>query len=133
MSANHFLSPATLPPTANYSHLVIVPHAARTIYISGQVPFDANGALVGKDDFEAQARQVFANLETALKAAGAGFGDLVKIGLYVRDMANLPTLRRVRDQFIDQPNPPTSTLVQVSAFVSPDILIEIDAIAAVTA
>jgi len=133
MSATHFLSPATLPPTANYSHLAIVPQAARTIYISGQVPFDANGALVGKDDFEAQARQVFANLETALKAAGAGFGDLVKIGLYVRDMANLPTLRRVRDQFIDQPNPPTSTLVQVSAFVSPDILIEIDAIAAVTA
>ncbi|PRD43050.1 enamine deaminase RidA [Phyllobacterium phragmitis] len=126
-----FSSPQALPPTANYSHLAVVPEGARTIYISGQVPLDVNGVLIGKGDFEAQAVKVFENLEIALKEVGAGFGDLVKIGLYVTDMANLATLRRVRDQFIRVQSPPTSTLVQVAAFFSPDILFEMDAIAAV--
>ncbi|MDO3445472.1 RidA family protein [Agrobacterium sp. V1] len=124
-----FLSPQNLPPTANYSHIAIVSAAARTIYISGQVPLNADGSLVGKNDFEAQAIKVFENMGAALKAADADFNALVKIGLYLSDICELPTLRRVRDEFISTQNAPTSTLVQVSAFFHPDILFEMDAIA----
>lgn len=124
-------SPHNLPPTANYSHLAIVPAGVRTIYISGQVPLDTNGNLIGKGDFEAQAMKVFDNLRLALQDAEAGFETLVKIGMYLADMDDLPTLRRVRDRFIHVDNPPTSTLSQVSAFFHPDILFEMDAIAVI--
>ncbi len=126
-----FLSPQSLPPTANYSHIAIVPAAARTIYISGQVPISADGSFVGKSDFEAQAMKVFENVGAALTEVGTDFSALVKIGMYVKDMRDLQTLRRVRDQFISPERPPTSTLVQVSAFFDPDILFEMDAIAVV--
>jgi len=125
------LSPRSLPPTANYSHLAIVPPGARTVYVSGQVPLDANGDLVGEGDFEAQAIRVFENVGIALAEAGTDFGGLVKIGLYLTDMRELATLRRVRDRFIRAESPPTSTLVQVAAFFNPDILFEMDAVAVV--
>ena len=63
-------SPQSLPPTANYSHVAIVPAGARTIYISGQVPMEADGTLVGRRDFEAQAVKVFENLDCASRAPG---------------------------------------------------------------
>ncbi len=126
-----FKSPSDLPPTANYSHTVAVPSGHRLIYVSGQVPLDETGSLVGSGDFEAQAFQVFRNLERALHANSAGLGDLVKLGLYVKNMDDLLLLRRVRDQFITGEQAPASTLVQVSGFFRPDILFELDAIAAV--
>lgn len=125
------ISPQSLPATANYSHIAIIPAAVKTIYISGQVPMSTDGSLVGKEDFEAQAVKVFENIGVALKEVGTDFSALVKIGLYVKDMRDLPTLRRVRDQFISSKRAPTSTLVQVSAFFHPDILFEMDAVAVV--
>jgi enamine deaminase RidA (YjgF/YER057c/UK114 family) len=126
-----FRSPPSLPPTANYSHLAIVPAGARTIYISGQVPMAADGTLIGRGDFEAQAVKVFENLGLALAEARADYTALVKIGLYLSNMNDLATLRRVRDRFIVSQTPPTSTLVQVTAFFHPDILFEMDAVAAI--
>ena len=61
-----FHSPETLPPPFGYSHAVDVA-ASRLIFVSGQVPLDAEGRLVGEGDFEAQTRQVFANLTAALE------------------------------------------------------------------
>ena len=60
-----FLSPDTLPAPFGYSHVVDAP-ASRIVYVSGQVPLDTEGQLVGEGDFEAQVRQVFANLTAAL-------------------------------------------------------------------
>ena len=133
MSSIVYRTPTTLPPTAGYSHSVIVPAGMRTIYISGQVPMDDSGRLVGGDDFERQAEKVFENLGIALADAGAGFGSLIKIGMYLKDMDDLVVLRKVRDRFIDAKTPPTSTLVQVSAFFHPAILFEMDAIAVIDA
>lgn len=126
-----FRTPKTLPPTAGYSHLAIVPASAKTIYISGQVPLDVNSKLVGEGDFKQQAEKVFENIALALADAGASFENVVKLGMYVTDMANLATLREVRDRFIQLKAPPTSTLVQVTAFFNPTILFEMDAIAVI--
>jgi 2-iminobutanoate/2-iminopropanoate deaminase len=124
-----FRNPTTLPPTAGYHHVALVPPGATTIYLSGQVPFDAEGNLVGEGDFAGQAEQVFRNIESALAAAGTDFAHVVKLGMYLRDMSNLGVLREVRDRFIDRGNPPTSTLVEVSGFIRPAIMLEVDAVA----
>jgi len=126
-----FRTPKTLPPTASYSHTAIVPASAKTIFISGQVPMDMTGALVGEGDFKRQAEKVFENIDIALADAGTTFDNVVKLGMYLTDMSNLGTLREVRDRFIQLKAPPTSTLVQVTAFFNPAILFEMDAIAVI--
>lgn len=128
--APRFRNPATLPPSKGYSQVVEVPVGHRLIFLSGQVPLDSAGALRGSD-FRAQAKQVFENLQTGLDAAGAGFEDVVKLTFYVLDVANLPALREVRDQYVNPAAPPASTLVQVSGLFRADVLLEVEAIAAV--
>ncbi|MBZ9749331.1 RidA family protein [Deinococcus sp. HMF7604] len=123
-----FLQPSGLAPAVGYTPAVEV-SGGRTLYISGQVALDVAGALVGGRDFEAQARQCFQNIGHALAAADLTFGHVVKLGLYVLDISQVGTLRRVRDEFVDTAQPPASTLVQVSAFFRPDLLVEIEAIA----
>lgn len=123
-----FANPPSLPRPVGYSQIVEVT-GGRTVYISGQVPLDEENRLVGEGDFDAQARQVFANLERALAAAGLGFEHVVKFGAYLTDVAHLATLRRVRDEFVAAERPPASTLVEVSALFRPECLVEIEAIA----
>ncbi|WP_424951462.1 RidA family protein [Deinococcus sp.] len=123
-----FLHPGGLASSPSYTHAVEV-RGGRTVYISGQIALNAQGQLVGLGDFEAQARQVFGNLALALASAGMTFSHVVKLGLYVTDMAHLATIRRVRDEFIDVGRPPASTLVQVVALATPDLMFEAEAIA----
>jgi reactive intermediate/imine deaminase len=129
VSEPRFLSPATLPSPFGYSQVVDVP-AGRTIYISGQIPFDVDGQLVGEGDLEVQTRQVFANLTAALGAAGASWSDVVKLNFFVRDVTQVPgVVRPVRDEYLNTAQPPASTLVEVSRLFREDVLIEIDAVA----
>lgn len=123
------LVPNTLPAPAGYSHIAVVPATANLAFISGQVPLNSAGELIGGQNFEEQAIQVFRNIGAALEAVGSDFRNVVKFGMFVTDMANLPTLRSVRDRFIIAEAPPTSTLVEVTRFFRPDILVEIEATA----
>lgn len=123
------LKPEGVAPGNGYSHVVTGP--GRWVAIAGQVAFDADGNLVGVDDAGAQARQVFANLERCLAAAGATFADVVKLNFYVTDIAFLPEVRAARDAHIDTANPPASTAVQVAALFRPEALVEIEAYAVV--
>jgi reactive intermediate/imine deaminase len=126
--SKRFIDPDALPPPAGYSHLVEAP-AGRLLYISGQVPLDANGELVGAGEIEAQTRQVFENLSAALAAAGASWSDVVKLGYFLVDVGQLPTVRAIRDEYVDTARPPASTLVEVSRLFRDDVLIEVEAIA----
>lgn len=128
MAERRFLSPETLNPPFGYSHIVDV-RPGRLVYISGQVPLDAEGRLVGPGDFEAQARQVFANLTTALEAADASWSDVVKVTCFLRDAGNVVQLRAIRNEYIDTEHPPASTLVEVSGLFRDDVLVEIEAVA----
>lgn len=123
-----FLNPPSLPAPNGYSHTVRAP-VGPTIYVSGQLPLDKDGNLVGANDFGAQAEQVFVNLATALAAAGASFDDVVKLNMYVTDMRQLKALRAARDRHINLKTPPASTLVEVERFVKDGAMIEIDATA----
>jgi 2-iminobutanoate/2-iminopropanoate deaminase len=126
-----FLNPATLPPTRGYTQVVEVPAGERMVFISGQVPLDQDGNLVGAGDFRRQTEQVFVNLDRALAAVGATFADVVKINYYIRDVSHLADLRAVRDQHVNTTAPPASTLVEVSHLFREDVLLEIVAVAAV--
>ena len=130
-NALRHLSPETLPNPAGYSHVVDAPVSGRLIHVAGQVGLDRDGRLVGDGDFRAQAVQAFDNLRNALAAAGADFGHVVKINMFVLDMANLLVLREVRDSYVNTAGPPASTLVEVSRFFRDGILFEIDAVAVI--
>ena len=131
MEPIRFESPADLALPMGYSHVVSVPAGHRLVWTAGQVPLEADGTVAAAGDWEAQTRLVFRNLEKALAAAGAGWHDVVKLSYFVTDTAELPTIRRVRDEFVDVERPPTSTLVRVAGLFRPDVLVEIEAIAAV--
>ncbi|MEZ0065207.1 reactive intermediate/imine deaminase [Streptacidiphilus sp. MAP12-20] len=128
MSAQHIIRPDGLPPVNGYSHAVVA--TGPLVAVSGQVPVDANGVLVGADgDAEAQLRQVFRNLAAALAASGADWEHVVKLTVFLTDLADLPTFRSVRDEFVDTSRPPACSLVQVSALVHPAFRVEVDALA----
>ncbi len=124
------LNPKTMAPAKGYTPVVEVT-GGRTIYVSGQVPVDKTGALVGAGDLRAQTRQVFENVKAGLEAAGASFADVVKLSFYVVDAAQVQTVRDVRDTYVDTARPPASTLVEVRRLVREEFLIEVDAIASV--
>ncbi len=119
-----------MPPPFGYSQVVDAP-TSRIVYLSGQIPFDSDGELVGDGDFEAQTRQVFTNLTAGLEAAGVGWADVVKLSYFVRDVSNAAGMRAIRDEFIDTEHPPASTLVEVSRLFRDDVLIEVEAVAVV--
>ena len=126
------INPPTLPPPTGYSQIVEA-RAARTIYIAGQVAVNSKGEVVGVGDFEAQAEQVFRNLEAALSSVGCTARDLVKLTVYLRDMRHLPAYRAARVKFFGSVTPPAApavTLVEVSKLYAEEILLEIEAIAA---
>ena len=127
-----FLTPATLAPTQGFSQVVTVT-GGRLIFLAGQVALDASRNLVGRDDFRAQAQQVFENIKTALAAVGADFSHVVKLNIYMVDRSQLPLLREVRDLYINTQAPPASTLVEVRGLAQEEFLLEIEAIASLPA
>jgi 2-iminobutanoate/2-iminopropanoate deaminase len=125
-------NPPALSTPTGYSHVVEVTGPGKTIYIAGQIAFDAGGKVVGAGDMKAQTEQVFKNLEAALKAAGATFADVVKMNTYVTDISQIAVIRDVRSRYFGTTTP-ASTLVQVSGLARPELMIEIEIIAAVPA
>lgn len=124
-------APAGVFPSDGYTHVVSGP--GRMAAIAGQMAFDTQGELVGANDPVAQARQVFTNMDRCLAASGATFDDVVKLTYYVTDIAFVPQILAVRDEFIDTSRPPASTVVQIAALYRPDLLLEVDAFAMLTA
>lgn len=123
------LNPPTLPKPTGYTHVVEVA-GGRTLYVSGQIALDRDGAVVGKDDLKAQTRQVFENLKAALAAAGATLDHVVKITVFMTDVSDLQAFREVRNSYFTK-DLPASSLVQVVRLVRPELLIEIEAVAVV--
>jgi enamine deaminase RidA (YjgF/YER057c/UK114 family) len=121
-----------LSDVAEYAYATTVTPPARLVFTAGACPLDAEGRTVAPGDHAAQARQVLANLATALAAAGARLTDVVKTTVYVAttDRADLVTVWEVvRDAFGD--HDPPSTLLGVTVLGYPDQLVEVEAVAAV--
>jgi reactive intermediate/imine deaminase len=126
--STRFLNPDALAPPAGYSH-VVEASAGRLVYISGQLPLDPSGELVGAGEIAVQTRQVFENLSAALAAVGASWSEVVKLNYFLVDVGQVQTVRTIRDQYVDTAQPPASTLVEVSRLVRDEALIEVEAIA----
>ena len=121
----HVAAPEGVAAGRGYSQ--VVTGRGRLVVVSGQVAQDEHGELVGAGDAGAQARQVFENLRRCLAAAGAAFGDVVKLTFFVLDVADLPAVRAARDAVINTARPPASTAVQVAALFAPGYLLEAEA------
>jgi reactive intermediate/imine deaminase len=98
------------------------------VFISGQVALDKSGNLVGKGDFEAQAKQCLENLVDVVQAAGGSLKDLMMITVFVKDMAQRPIFARVRDGYF-RPDPPASTIVEIKRLFMDEVLVEVNGIA----
>jgi enamine deaminase RidA (YjgF/YER057c/UK114 family) len=126
---NQYFNPDTMSKPRGYTHAV---KAGTTVYIAGQVSAGPDGSVVGKGDPEAQVRQIWRNIEAAVRAAGGGgLHNVVKTTTYVTSINYAGALRKVREELFSTINPPTSTLLVISELASPDYLVEIEAIAVV--
>lgn len=123
----HHVNPDGLPPVRGYSQAVRF--SGDVIVVSGQVPLDPQGRLVGAGDPKAQMLQVFENLRIALAAAGAGMEHVIKLTVYLTDLADLAAFRQVRDEYVSLDTPPASSLVQVKGLIDPNFCVEIEALA----
>ena len=101
------------------------------VFVSGHVSVDADGNLVGKGDAYAQSVQVFENVDAALKAAGATRADVTKITAFLINSEDYAGYAKARLEFFQGDPGPASSTVFVKGLVSPDYLIEIEAIAVV--
>jgi reactive intermediate/imine deaminase len=113
------------------SHYTDAVQAGGLLFVSGCIPVDADGQLVGGgDDVVAQARQVFANVGSVLAAAGAGFADVVKVTVYLTDIDDRPRINPVRQEVFGDARP-ASTLIEISRLALPGARLEVDAVAVV--
>ena len=112
------------------SHFTDAVQAGDLLFVSGIVPVDENRELVGDDDVVAQTRAVFANMSDVLAAAGCTFADVVKVTVFLTDVADRPLVNPVREEFFGETRP-ASTLVEISALVIPGAKIEVEAVALV--
>ncbi len=97
------------------------------LFVSGLAPLDQKGRLVGGDDVVAQTRQIFENMARILAAADAGFEDVLRVTVYLTDIADRAKINPVRQEFFGHTRP-ASTLIGVSALVVPGMKVEIEAI-----
>lgn len=112
------------------SHYTDAVRAGGLLFVSGIVPVDADGKLVGAGDVVEQARQVFRNLDLVLRAGGCTFADVAKVTLFLLDVNDRAAINPVRQEFFGDARP-ASTLVEVSALAVPGALLEIEAVAAI--
>jgi 2-iminobutanoate/2-iminopropanoate deaminase len=118
---------ALAEPISHYTDAV---RAGDLLFVSGCVPVDGTGALVGGDDVIAQARRVFANIGAVLTEAGCSFVDVVKVTVYLTDIADRTRINTVREEVFGDARP-ASTLVEVSRLAIPGARLEIEAVALV--
>jgi 2-iminobutanoate/2-iminopropanoate deaminase len=114
-------------PISHYTDAVRV---GDLLFVSGCVPVDANGKLVGGDDVVEQARQTFANMGAVLEAAGSSFADVAKVTVFLTDVDDRAKINPVRQEVFGESRP-ASTLVEVSRLAIPGAKIEVEAVAVV--
>ena len=126
MAKEQVLSAKVPEPNKFYSQAI---KANGFLFVSGQVAIDESGAFTG-GDAAAQTRQAFANMRALTEAAGATIDDVVKIVIYLKDVADTAAARVVRGEVFAGPAYPSTTLVANVALADPAWLVEIEAIVA---
>ena len=134
MADIRILNPATLgTPRGQYSQITRV-KASEFLFIAGQLSANQAGDIIGRDDFDAQCVQVFANIEAALKSQGAGWGNVVQFTTYLVHSQDIPKFMTYRLREFPRLFPngvyPPNTLLMVDRLVEEPFLVEVQAVAA---
>lgn len=116
-------------PVGPYNQAIAA--SGQMVFVAGQIPLDPqSGEIIGMGDVTAQTKQVMANLEAILAAAGAKFQDVVKTSVFLKDMNDFAAMNEVYAQYFDEASAPARACVQVSRLPK-DVLVEIECIAVV--
>ena len=136
MSEIEIFNPVTVPrPAGTYSHVARVQPGATLVVIAGQVAIGPDGTLVGRNDFDRQCTQVFANLESAIVAAGGSWANVIQTMTFLTRREDVPRLRAWRTREFPKLVPdgryPPNTLLVVSGLADEEMLLEVQALAAI--
>ena len=124
------LNPAAVAVPKGYSQAAVIDlGASKMVILSGQVPLDKQGQLVGAGDIGKQTEQVFQNIKGIVEELGGNMNNVVKLGYFITDISGLQSMRTIRDKYINTAQPPASTLVQVNKLFRDDVMIEVEATA----
>ncbi len=125
---NRAFYPETIaPPLGHYAHGVEIPPDSKITFIAGQVGIDPDGNV--PEDFASQAENAWNNSMKILEHNGMRMKDVVKINHFLTDAANIPAYPEVRSKFLGK-DKPASTLLIVAGLARPDLLIEVEMVAA---
>ena len=121
-------------PKVGFHRQVAMATGSKLVFMAGQVAWDADGTLIGEGDLAAQVEQCYLNVAAAIAEAGATFGDVAKLTVYVADWSvdKMPLVQEGRARALDRLGVTLlapSTLIGVAALYTPDLLVEIEAIA----
>jgi enamine deaminase RidA (YjgF/YER057c/UK114 family) len=117
-------------PIGNFSQATVVEAKGRLVFVSGMTARRPDGTIAGVGDITVQTRQVCENIKVAVETAGGTLDHVCRVDVYVRNMEHFEAIHAVRREYFKPPLP-ASTMVEVTKMVSPDYLIEINAIAVI--
>jgi 2-iminobutanoate/2-iminopropanoate deaminase len=132
MNKQQIRSKKLAEPSGHFSQAIAVPAKGVLVFVSGMTARQPDGKITGVGDVEEQTRQVCENLKAALEAAGGTLDDVCRVDVYLRNIGDRERVNKVRQQYW-RGTPPASTLVEVSKLASPEFLVEISAIALISA
>lgn len=130
MPKTEIVSPQLAVPNGHFAQATSAPASGTLVFISGMTARTQDGGIAGIGDITEQTHQVCRNVQAAVEAAGGTLDDIARVDVFVRDIRDFDAIHAVRRQYFTGVAP-ASTMVEVSKFVSPQYLIEINAIAVV--
>ena len=130
MPKQEIVSDKLAEPNGHFAQATITEATGRMLFISGMTARNVEGGITGVGDISAQTHQVCQNLQAAVEQAGGTLDDIVRVDVYVTDIRHFDAIHAVRRQYFTGVAP-ASTMVEVSKFVKPEYLIEINAIAVI--
>ncbi|WP_425392142.1 RidA family protein [Ekhidna sp.] len=124
------LNPDSLVDTRDFGFSqIVVARPGKFVFLSGQVAWDEDGNIVGKNDLESQTRQSIKNLQTAIEAAGGTLENVTMLRIYIVNYQEKesPIISNILKEYFGTENPPASTWLNVQGLANKEFMIEIEA------